>query len=93
MSHLVIVHLSFQRLLSLSNHRKPAETRKLGHLEMLGPYFRKPIWTVQDGGPRKPTGTYVTSELCMDTIQYLMGITVDTKVSRIYVEGQMIKFD
>jgi len=31
---LVIVHLSFQRLLYSSNHRKPAETRKLGHLEM-----------------------------------------------------------
>jgi hypothetical protein len=30
----VILRLSFQRLLKLSNYQKPAETWKLGHLEM-----------------------------------------------------------
>jgi hypothetical protein len=46
----VTLGLNFQRLLNLSNHRKPAKTRKLG----------QPDWWIPRK-PRKPTEIYLTS--------------------------------
>jgi len=42
----VILHFSFQRLLKLSNHQKPAETWKVGHLEMQV-HFSRNLWKLE----------------------------------------------